>query len=167
MAASLDLSASVDASAVLEVFEAVEPSIRASVRKALLQAGAMVQGAAKGTSRFEDRSGKLRDSIAVRLSESPRSQTVVVKPSDHVALFLEAGVAAYGGSRNARGTVGKRATRNQRADRLTLRQRIVSENGWRIEPRPFMADALEGTRNQIADLLEAALGWGLEDARGR
>ena len=48
-----------------------------------------------------------------------------------------------------------------------MREQIAKAGGWRIEPRPFMAEAYATVRNQIADMLDDAVARGLGDVGGR
>lgn len=166
----IDVSAEVEGAAEVRAgFDAAATSVRGRVRESLIRAGGMVRDAARGTTAFKDGpNAQLRNSINMRLAEdaSRGVLSVTIKPSDHVGLFLEGGVVNYGTSGNKRTVVGRRASAADKQRRVRFREALAAQGGWRIEPRPFMAPAWASVRDRVANMLEAAVGQGIEKAGG-
>lgn len=138
-------------------------AIRSGVRAALMQAGVLIRDSARGTRAFQDRTGKLRQSIGLRLAETDKSLSVVVRPTDKAALFLEAGVVSYGTTNNKRTRVGRRIDKADKARRVKMRSALAAQSGWRIRPRPFMQPAAAAVMPRAREMIEAAVEAALSD----
>lgn len=136
-------------------------AIRDRIRRAIVAAGQDVKAAAQaGAPR---KTGALANSIGVKVTENDAKMTVRVAPSKFYGRFLEFGVVAGKAPAQAtgiRGFFGLKETGRQAAHRIS---HMKAAGKYRIQPRPFMAPAIDRVRAQIDASLDAALAQALSE----
>lgn len=122
--------------------------VRNKIRAAMMSIGEEIQAQARAAAPVL--TGRLRNSIKLKLLEQDGRIKVRVGPPIFYGKFLEFGVVNHGGLRNA----------NERLSKLGKVHRVRdlrARGQWRIAPRPFMAPAIERITARINPSLDAAL----------
>lgn len=121
---------------IKQAFSAVGGRLRERLRAELVALGLEAQQVARGLAPV--RTGALRQSIGVVLSETDRKLTLRVAPQgkrNFIGRLIEYGVVAHGTANNRLTAGGSR-----RARALAVSSRRAA-GLYRISPRPFMAPA--------------------------